>query len=183
MIGVDEVGRGAWAGPLLVCAVRLNSPVSGLKDSKLLSKNKREKLAVEIKKAADVGYGWLSPADIDKHGLGKALELATLAAVEEIIVDVREEIIIDGLVNLAPGYNVKTVIKADRLVHCVSAASIVAKVARDTHMCLLAKQFPQYGFDKHVGYGTKVHADALKTHGVSIHHRLSFKPCRMMVVE
>jgi ribonuclease HII len=178
MVGIDEVGRGAWAGPLLVCAVRLHKPVIGLKDSKQLTPKRRNELAEQIKLCADIGYGWVSAKTIDDIGLAKALQLATDKALDEITLESQEEIIIDGTVNYAPTLNVKTIVKADQTVPAVSAASIVAKVARDAHMRFLAKQFPKYGFEKHVGYGTRAHTDALKLYGISIHHRTSFKPCK-----
>ena len=178
MIGIDEVGRAAWAGPLLVCAVRLNKPVKGLKDSKQLSPKIRRQLAEQIKLSADIGYGWVSAQTIDDIGLAKAMRLATARALDAVSLKPREEIIIDGSVNYVPTLNARTIIKADQIIPVVSAASIVAKVARDAHMNFLAKQFPAYGFEKHVGYGTQAHAAALQIHGVSVHHRLSFKPCR-----
>lgn len=175
MIGVDEVGRGAWAGPLLVCAVRLSKPINGLKDSKTLTKLQRQRLAKEILDVSDVGYGWLYPKEIDKYGLGKALKIATILAVSKLAKDTEEQIIIDGNVNLAPGYNVSMVVKADNCVPCVSAASIMAKVTRDNYMCDLTKDYPQFQFNKNVGYGTKHHREALKSTGLTPLHRRSFK--------
>lgn len=175
MIGIDEVGRGAWAGPLLVCAARLRSPVDGLTDSKLLSAKKREYFAEIIKKQADIGYGWVLASEIDDIGLSAALRLATARAITEIAPMASEEIIIDGTVNFAPSYNVKTIIKADLTVPAVSAASIVAKVARDAHMAELAKKYPNYSFEKHVGYGTVLHKAAIKEFGYTPEHRRSFK--------
>lgn len=176
MIGVDEVGRGAWAGPLLVCAVRLNGLIDGLKDSKKLTAKKREQLTVEIKKTSDIGYGWIEASQIDLVGLSAALRIATSAALKQISPLEDEAIIIDGSVNFAPSYkSVKTVVKADNLYPAVSAASIVAKVARDAYMTELAEKLPNYGFDRHVGYGTAVHASAIKLNGLCDEHRLSFR--------
>jgi len=175
MIGVDEVGRGAIAGPLLVGAVRLTKPINGLTDSKLLTKQKRQKLAKEIKEKADVGYGWVNAETIDDIGLPKALILATAKALLEIEPQKNEEVLIDGNVNFAPDLNSKTVVKADQAVPAVSAASIVAKVARDDLMCEMAKAYPAYGFDSHVGYGTMKHKRSIKTHGFCRLHRKSFK--------
>jgi ribonuclease HII len=175
MIGVDEVGRGAIAGPLLVCAVRLNKPVEGLKDSKLLSKKKREGLAAEIKQNADIGYGWVSAQTIDDIGLSESLILATAKALEEVSPRRQEEVIIDGSVNFVPDLNSKTIIRGDQTVPAVSAASIIAKVTRDNLMCQLAIEHPQYGFEKHVGYGSKKHLNSIKNNGFCAVHRKSFK--------
>ena len=175
MIGVDEVGRGAWAGPLLVCAVRLNKHVAGLADSKLLSAKKRQELAVIISSAADIGYGWVPALEIDARGLAAALRIATERALQQINPIPHEEIIIDGTINFAPSYNVTTMIKADQIIPAVSAASIVAKVTRDKQMHILSVQYPAYGFDTHVGYGTKQHAQAIETNGFCDEHRKSFK--------
>lgn len=175
MIGVDEVGRGAWAGPLLVCAARLRRPVDGLTDSKLLSRKKRQYYAEIINQQADIGYGWVLAIEIDDIGLSAALRLATARALAEIVPNTAEEIIIDGTVNFAPQYNSHTLIKADLTIPAVSAASIVAKVARDKYMCQLATVYPNYGFEKHVGYGTTLHQAAIAQYGYTPEHRRSFK--------
>ena len=175
MIGVDEVGRGAWAGPLLVCAARLRQPIDGLTDSKLLSAKKRQYYAKIIIKQADIGYGWVLASELDSIGLSAALRLATARALAELAPNTAEVIIIDGTVNFAPEYNSQTLIKADLSVPAVSAASIVAKVARDKHMAEFAKKFPNYGFEKHVGYGTAQHRAAIAQYGYTPEHRRSFK--------
>lgn len=176
MIGVDEVGRGAWAGPLLVCAVRLNQPIHGLRDSKKLSAKNREALSAEICKIADIGYGWVPASEIDKVGLAAALRIATSTALKQVNPKSNEQIIIDGTINFAPQYSmVKTVVRADDTYPAVSAASIVAKVARDSFMENLAKKLPLYGFERHVGYGTVYHTESIQAHGLSSEHRHSFK--------
>lgn len=175
MIGVDEVGRGAWAGPLLVCAARLRQPIQGLKDSKQLSAKRRQELSVLIMENADIGYGWVTATELDTVGLSAALRLATKRALKAIKPIVDEEIIIDGTVNFAPEYKVITIVKADQTVPEVSAASIVAKVARDMYMHTLAQKYPNYGFDFHVGYGTKQHTDAITKYGLCQEHRTSFR--------
>lgn len=174
MVGVDEVGRGAWAGPLLVCAVRLMAQIDGLRDSKQLSPKKRAELAKIIKVQADVGYGWISASEIDDIGLSPALKLATTKALEDINYLADEELVIDGNVNFVPDLRARILPKADSLIPAVSAASIVAKVTRDELMYDLAKRYPVYGFEKHVGYGTKAHRLAIKNSGLCLEHRKSY---------
>lgn len=181
ILGIDEVGRGPWAGPLVVGAVVLgNTPIEGLTDSKKLTKKRRDELSAEIrKKAAAVGLGWVSASEIDSIGLSEALKLATRYAVEQITVPYHE-IIIDGTINFltdtTKGHYVTTLKKADLLISSVSAASIVAKVARDTYMEEQGSMYPEYGFASHVGYGTARHRAAIEAHGVTPLHRLSFAP-------
>lgn len=176
MIGVDEVGRGAWAGPLLVCAVRLNDKVEGLRDSKKLSAKKRELLTAQIEQVADIGFGWVSAAKIDEFGLGQALRTATSNAITAVSPLPKEEIIIDGIINFAPQYDsVKPVARADDLYPVVSAASIVAKVARDAYMAELAVRMPLYSFERHKGYGTALHTTLIKEYGLGPEHRRIFK--------
>jgi ribonuclease HII len=176
-VGVDEVGRGCLAGPMVVGAVILRHDILGLKDSKLLSKLQRARLKLEIELWSEAfALGWVSASEIDAIGLTKATELAITRALDGIKTEY-DEIVIDGSINfLKSNPKVRTLIKADSLVPSVSAASILAKCARDEYMHGQALLFPQYGFDKHVGYGTKYHIDQLKAFGVSELHRLSFKP-------
>jgi ribonuclease HII len=183
ILGIDEVGRGPWAGPLVVGAVILGGvQIDGLTDSKKLTKKMREKLDVEIRqKAKAIGLGWVNPEEIDEVGLSEALRLATKRAVMQIKAPYHE-IIIDGTVNFLAGTNkekyVTTIKKADLLVPCVSAASIIAKVARDNYMAEQAKSHPEYGFSDHVGYGTVKHRSALIKHGLTKLHRMSFRPVK-----
>jgi ribonuclease HII len=177
LVGIDEVGRGCWAGPLVAGAVILAKPIPGLDDSKLLSKGRREELATIIKKEAlEIGLGWVDAATIDKVGITTAVKMAMSQALNQITTDY-DEIIIDGHFNFLPD-NPKTraVIKADASVPGVSAASIIAKVARDKYMSEITADYPDYGFERHVGYGTALHLEKLKLHGVSGLHRRSFKP-------
>jgi ribonuclease HII len=177
IVGMDEVGRGCWAGPLVAGAVILDVPIPGLTDSKQLSKKQRERLSVMIyEQAAAVGLGWVDAATIDDIGLTAATTLAMRRALELLAVPY-EQVIIDGNLNYLPDVPLATtMIKADALVPAVSAASIIAKVARDTYMTELAASLPDYGFELHVGYGTALHSERLKKFGVSAFHRKSFKP-------
>ncbi|MFI5275249.1 MAG: ribonuclease HII [Candidatus Saccharimonadales bacterium] len=183
VVGIDEVGRGCWAGPLVAGAVILDKPIPGLNDSKLLTKRQRSALSEQIlTRAAAVGLGWVSSQEVDAFGLTAAVRLAMQRAVAQIEV-VFEEIIIDGNYNfLADDVRARTIVRADAAVPAVSAASIVAKVARDNWMCTqAAKQFPVYGFDKHVGYGTKQHHDMLVKHGICPLHRQSYRPIQYVL--
>lgn len=183
-IGMDEVGRGCWAGPMVAGAVVLHEPIPGLKDSKKLSKAQRERLAAVIQiEAAAIGLGWVQPAEIDEIGLSAAVRLAMERALTEIDITY-EELIIDGSINFFPENPLaKAVIKADDSVPAVSAASIVAKVARDKYMVKLGGEYQKYQFDKHVGYGTALHIELLKKFGVSDVHRKSYKPVRALLVQ
>ncbi len=176
IVGVDEVGRGSWAGPLVAGAVLLNKSIDGLADSKTLSRKKREKLSDIIFKNGEVGLGWVEPAEIDEIGLAAAVGLAMKRALSAIVVPF-DKIIIDGNINyLIEDERSESLVRADSLVAEVSAASIVAKVARDKFMYDQSLKYPFYGFEKHVGYGTKLHSDSLKLHGPCALHRLSYKP-------
>jgi ribonuclease HII len=176
-VGIDEVGRGCLAGPLVAGAVVFGRPMRKLRDSKQLTKLQREKLADRIHKSAlCCGLGWVSPAEIDDLGLTAATTLAMRRAIEQLAV-AYDEIIIDGIVNyLKDEPKARAVIRADDTIPVVSAASIIAKVARDDYMVKIATQHPQYGFENHVGYGTRLHRERLKLHGICDLHRRSFAP-------
>ena len=181
ILGIDEAGRGPWAGPLVVGAVVLGgAEIEGLTDSKKLTKKRRELLESQIyEQATSVGLGWVSANELDEIGMSAALRLATIRAVQQITC-AYDEIIIDGTVNFlretGKGKFVKTMPKADLLIPSVSAASIVAKVARDRYMTELGKEFPAYGFAANAGYGVAKHRAAIEEHGVMAEHRLSFAP-------
>jgi ribonuclease HII len=179
IVGIDEVGRGAWAGPLVVGAVLLGGEtIEGLTDSKKLSKKMREKLDLEIRqKAVGVGIGWVSAKQIDAIGLSEALKLASRKALQGIRHEFKE-IIIDGTIALIDDPRVTLMKKADLLIPSVSAASIVAKVARDNYMKHLDGVFPGYKFGSHVGYGTAVHKSAIESLGATPLHRMSFAPLK-----
>lgn len=181
ILGIDEVGRGSWAGPLVVGAVVLGgTTIEGLTDSKKLTKKRREALEPEILgKAAGWGLGWVTAEEIDVIGLSESLRLATRRAVEQVKASYHE-IIIDGTINFlsdtSKGVYVTTMPKADLLVPSVSAASIIAKVARDRYMAEQDDVYPGYGFAGHAGYGVAKHRAAIEQLGVTPLHRLSFAP-------
>lgn len=181
IVGIDEVGRGPWAGPLVVGAVTLgDARIDGLTDSKKLTKTKREELSVVIlQNAASYGLGWVDAEEIDKIGLPASLTLATVRALEQITVPYHQ-IILDGTVNFLKDTGkapyVTTMKKADLLISAVSAASIIAKVARDDYMATQDEVYAGYGFASHVGYGTAKHKAAIEQHGLTPLHRRSFAP-------
>ena len=188
ILGIDEVGRGPWAGPLVVGAVILGgAEIDGLDDSKKLTKKRREALDALIRQqAAAWALGWVSAQELDNIGMSEALRLATRRAVEQIQAQCRQqnlafsEIIIDGKVNFLRGTALEkfamTMPKADGLIPSVSAASIVAKVARDQFMVEQAAVYPGYGFASNAGYGVAKHRAAIERLGVTPLHRLSFAP-------
>ena len=193
ILGIDEVGRGPYAGPLVIGACVLgdwqNSEdaewIEKLTDSKKLSAKRREELYVLIKeKALAAATGWVSSAEIDEVGLSEALRLATRRAVEQIQKTKVpfSEILIDGTMNFLVGTKlekyVSTLKKGDFLVKEISAASILAKVERDKYMTELDAVYPEYGFGKHVGYGTAAHQKAMEEFGLTPEHRRSFRPVR-----
>ncbi len=178
IVGIDEVGRGAWAGPMVVGAVALGDTViPGLTDSKMLSKKKRECYYDIIKeKAPLIGIGWVSAVDIDTIGLTEALKLAARRAVAQLDMTNVEQIIIDGTIMLLDDPRATTMKKADLLVPSVSAASVIAKVSRDRYMSMCDDIFVGYEFSRHVGYGSVLHQQAIVAHGVLPIHRKSFAP-------
>jgi len=181
--GVDEVGRGPLVGDVVTAAVILDpdNPIDGLKDSKKLSEKKREILSEEIKeKATAWSIGRASPQEIDTLNILHATMLAMQRAVQALAV-VPDYVLVDG--NRTPTFaseqgniNSQAVVKGDDRVVEISAASILAKVARDNEMIALDKLHPQYGFAKHKGYPTKVHLEKIIEHGVLDCYRQSFKP-------
>ena len=181
--GVDEVGRGPLVGDVVTAAVILNpnKPIAGLADSKKLTDKKRQLLATEIKeKALCYAIGRCSPSEIDGLNILQATMLAMSRAVEALST-VPEFVFVDG--NRLPklAMPAQAVVKGDSLVAEISAASILAKVARDNEMIELDARYPQYGFAGHKGYPTKAHFAALEQYGAIDEHRKSFKPVQRVL--
>lgn len=183
LVGIDEVGRGCWAGPVAAGAVilRQRHKLAGLKDSKQLTRQQREQLDVRIRaEALAWGIGWAEPAEIDQFGLTGAVRLAMERALAAITAPY-DEVVVDGSLNfLAHNPKARALTKADGFLSCVSAASIIAKVARDRFMAEAAARFPHYAFERHVGYGTAEHRAALEANGICELHRRSFKPVQAL---
>ena len=177
--GVDEVGRGPLAGPVIAAAVILNShqPIEGLVDSKCLSAKKREHLANEIqKKARAWSIGRAEAEEIDRINILQATFLAMQRAVLGLALS-PDLVLVDGSYSPPFACASQAIVKGDQKIAAISAASIVAKVYRDAELCLLGLQYPDYGFEKHKGYGTAEHLRALEKWGpVSSIHRCSFAP-------
>ena len=185
--GADEAGRGPLAGAVYAAAVILNpdKPILGLKDSKKLSEKKRTFLSGEIKQHA---LAWAiascSVAEIDRINILQASLLAMQRAIEQLQVQFQimpDLVLVDG--NFCPKINLPCVaiIQGDSKVQAISAASILAKVARDADLCTLDKEFPQYGFAKHKGYPTPEHLSMLSIHGITPIHRRSYAPVKKLI--
>ena len=176
--GVDEVGRGCLAGPVFAAAVILNNNINikDIKDSKKIPFKKRLKLSRYIKKNSIYAIGSASVKEIDKINILNASLLAMQRALNQLKYK-PETAYIDGL--YAPkniDIKCKTFIRGDERISCISAASIVAKVARDLFMIELSKKHPKYYWNKNFGYGTKLHLEGLGKYGVTLHHRKKFRP-------
>ena len=181
--GVDEVGRGCLAGPVFAAAVILknNIDIKDIKDSKKISFKKRVLLSKYIKKNSIYAIGSASVKEIDKINILNASLLSMKRALKKLKYK-PSTAYIDGL--FAPqnlNIKCKTFIKGDEKITSISAASIVAKVARDSFMIRLAKKYSKYGWNKNFGYGTKEHLRGLKKYGITKHHRKKFKPIHNML--
>ena len=189
IVGVDEAGRGPLAGPVVAAAVGfsaadigadLPSELSGLADSKILSEAKREQLYRVIMDRFPVGVGIADRQRIDADNILNATMWAMRAAVYDLGLT-PAQVLIDG--NKAPNlpWRVQTIVAGDRQCISIAAASVIAKVTRDRMMCELAVTFPLYGFEKHKGYGTKAHLEAMRRHGICDAHRRSFRPVNLLL--
>lgn len=182
--GVDEVGRGPLVGAVVTAAVILDPerPITGLADSKKLSEKKRLLLAEEIKeKALAWSLGRAEATEIDQLNILQATMLAMCRAVQGLHIQ-PDFVLIDGnRIPVALNIAAQAVVKGDSLVAEISAASILAKVARDQEMLLLHQKYPQYGFDRHKGYPTKFHLEALEKYGILSEHRQSFAPVKKYI--
>lgn len=190
IIGVDEVGRGPLAGPVTVAAVMANiipdvghGKLNGIRDSKKLSHKQRVEWNTVIKKNFFYSIHSVPPRIIDKRGISYAIRLAVSKCLTKILSTLQHkpvsalqlEVLLDGGLEAPLEYeHQRTIIKGDERVPIIAAASIIAKVHRDRYMIRLAKKFPQYDFYTHKGYGTHMHREAIKKHGLSEHHRVSF---------
>ncbi len=176
IVGVDEAGCGALAGPVVAGAVviPLTSRLGEIKDSKLLSESVRERLYDDVcAKASAWAVGQASVEEIFEIGIRPATYLAMTRAVEQI--KDAQAVLVDAWTIPNLKLPQQGIIKGDRLVKSIAAASILAKVSRDRQMRKHAEQFPEYGFEAHKGYGTKMHRDAIKVHGACAIHRLAYK--------
>jgi len=171
LCGIDEAGRGPLAGSLVMAGVVLKKTVEGLMDSKKLTEKKREALYPLVIENSDYHIVSFSAQEIDEMGISKCLHLG-LQSIQKYLPDV--DYLFDG--NSTFGVdNIRTMVKADDKIQEVSAASILAKVTRDREMVKLAEMFPEYGFEKHKGYGTKDHIEALVKHDRCEVHRKTFR--------
>tara|TARA_B110000459_G_scaffold203894_1_gene262508 strand:- start:2331 stop:2924 length:594 start_codon:yes stop_codon:yes gene_type:complete len=181
--GVDEAGRGPWAGPVAVAAVILdeNNQIAGLNDSKKLSAITRDRLYdLIIANALSYSITFVEVVTIDKINIREA----TLLGMQRVIksLDLSPDLVlVDGKDAPPMPCKVEAIIKGDAKVAAIAAASILAKVTRDRFMVELAKTYPLYGFAQHKGYGTKQHQEALDKYGVTVHHRKSFAPIRKLL--
>lgn len=181
--GLDEAGRGAWAGPVVAAAVIFEPGVilSGVTDSKKLTPQRRDVLFDEIQqKALAFGVGLIGPDIIDDVNILEATKLAMIQALKALNPQ-PQYLLVDGKMTLDVSTKQKWIIEGDSKSHSIAAASILAKVTRDRFMMRLADKYPQYAFEKHKGYGTKAHQEALRTHGVLKLHRCSYKPVAKLI--
>ena len=181
--GVDEVGRGPLAGPVVTAAVILpeDYKIAGLDDSKKLTDKKRRALLLPILTAAEaVAIGYCSAQEIDKHNIHNATLLAMQQAIEQLAI-APDKVYIDGKFCPPCEYPCEAVIKGDSKVMAIAAASVVAKVFRDQLMLEMDEKYPQYGFAGHKGYPSKLHMERLKEHGACPIHRRSYRPVAEVV--
>ena len=176
--GCDEVGRGPLAGPVVCAAVILDpkNKIEGLNDSKKLSEKKRDALEIEIKeKALAFQVVYISPKEVDKINVYQASKKGMITAIKQLDL-IPTYILSDAMPLNELGIAFESIIKGDSKSATIAAASILAKVERDRYMVELSKKYPEYGFEKHKGYPTKQHIEALNTYGVLPIHRKTYKP-------
>ena len=174
--GMDEVGRGPLAGPVCVACVimPLDDIIDGIDDSKKISEKKRNELFEVIKeKAIAYSIEMVDENKIDEINILEATKLCMKNAVEKLTLK-PDVVLVDAISKLDISVPIRGIIKGDALSYSIGCASILAKVTRDNYMCEIAKQYPEYGFEKHKGYGTKAHIEALKEIGPCEYHRISF---------
>ncbi len=182
--GVDEVGRGAWAGPVSVGIVVWDEkmPTKGVRDSKLLRPDEREEVAVRLRTRVAFGVGHCVPTEIDELGMTSALRLAAMRSLDALAADFGlfpDQVIFDGEVDFLAGVvKTKCVVKADMRCYSVAAASVLAKVTRDRAMVVESGRFLEFDFASNKGYPAPAHVDALDEHGPCEIHRLSWAPIR-----
>ncbi|TDL81581.1 ribonuclease HII [Palleronia sediminis] len=183
--GVDEVGRGPLAGPVVAAAVVLDAGgwPEGLDDSKAMTAARRDRIAADLRDCARIGIGAATVEEIDRLNILQATFLAMRRAIEALPVR-PDHLLIDGN-RLPPNLPcaAQAIVKGDALSLSISAASIMAKTWRDLGMVGLAQQHPFYGWERNMGYGTREHLDGLKSHGVTQHHRRSFRPVHQMLFQ
>ncbi|MEM8824013.1 MAG: ribonuclease HII [Pseudomonadota bacterium] len=182
IVGLDEVGRGPWAGPVVACAARLIGPTpAGLTDSKKLTASQREAMLDALNACCEIGFGEASVDEIDALNIRQATHLAMRRAVEALP-QAPDHILIDG--NDTPDWitcGSQTIVKGDSRSLSIAAASVLAKIRRDHGMVALAQHHPGYGWESNAGYGTKSHRAGLEKYGVTQHHRRSFAPIRKIL--
>ena len=182
--GLDEAGRGPWAGPLIACAVILKrgSRVGDVRDSKKMTRMQREKVYKLLIKKTAYGIGCVTNEEIDDLGLSKCVNLVFNRALENLIKKsgmVPDFLLIDGRDKLTFSYPFKTVVGGDDKIKTIACASVIAKVERDKIMGDFAKKYPHYGFDEHKGYGTPMHKKKIAERGICSIHRRSYEPIRI----
>ena len=181
--GCDEVGRGPLAGPVVCAAVILdpNVVIEGLNDSKKLTEKKRMMLDVEIKqKALSYHIEYIFPPEIDKINIYQASKKGMIDAIKKLSLQ-PSFVLSDAMPLEGLGIKYESIIKGDSKSATIAAASIIAKVSRDQYMVKLSEQYPKYGFEKHKGYPTKQHLDALQKYGILEIHRKTYKPVRDII--
>ena len=187
VVGIDEAGRGPLAGPVVAACVYIPQEfefLKGVRDSKKMSAYQREAMFTEITRHCAFGIAVAMPEEIDRINILQATFLAMCRAVDSMHMAFKVEaksLLIDG--NQKPRgleiYNCQPVVKGDDKSYSIACASVLAKVTRDHHMRALAKEFPQYGWDRNMGYPTPDHLEALSAHGPCVQHRRSFGPVRV----